>query len=424
MRSQDTRNPTRSKLPSPRSHIAQASLGELRPVRARVLPYGRHAITEDDIQAVVRVLRSPWITTGPQVNAFEEAIAAQVGAKHAVAFSSGTAALHAAVFAAGLGPGDEAITTPLTFCATANCVLYQGATPKFADVSSDTLTMDPDCVTKRITGRTKALLPVDYAGHPADVDALLALADRHGLVVIEDACHALGAAWRGKQIGSLSHLTVFSFHPVKHITTGEGGMVTTNNPRSARRLRMFRNHGIESDANLRRAHGEWYYEMRELGYNYRLSDIGCALGISQLRRLESILARRRQIAEAYTAAFRTLEALEIPTVRPDVEPAWHLYPIRLRLERLTGNRKQVFQALRKRRIGVQVHFIPVHLQPYYRNRFGYRRGECPVAEDAYDCLISLPIFPGMTDQDVTDVIDSVREVLQNYGCASARTHEG
>src|SRR3984893_8982569 len=235
------------------------------PVRKTLLPYGRQSIGEDDVQAVVDVLRSDWLTTGPKIGEFEEAFAARVGAKYAVSFSSGTAALHGAAFAAGLEPGDEAITTPLTFAATANCVLYQGATPVFADVSADTLNLDPEKAAARITRRTRAILPVDYAGHPADFDAILRLADRHGLVVIEDACHALGAEYRGKQVGSLAYMTVFSFHPVKHITTGEGGMVTTSDSSLAQTLRRFRNHGINSDARQRQAAGEWHYEMVLLG---------------------------------------------------------------------------------------------------------------------------------------------------------------
>ncbi|MEM4724963.1 MAG: aminotransferase class I/II-fold pyridoxal phosphate-dependent enzyme, partial [Candidatus Hadarchaeum sp.] len=250
-----------------------------RPVRKTLLPYGRQSIDEDDIQAVIEVLRSDWITTGPKVAEFEEAFAEYVGAKYAVSFSSGTAALHGAAFAAALGPGDEAIVTPMTFCATANCVLYQGAKPVFADVCPDTLNIDPEEVACKITPHTKVLLPVDYAGHPADLDPILELADRHRLAVIEDACHALGAEYKGRRVGGISHMTVFSFHPVKHITTGEGGMVTTNDAELARRLRIFRNHGIDSNARQRQAEGQWYYEMVELGYNYRLTDIGCALGL-------------------------------------------------------------------------------------------------------------------------------------------------
>src|SRR5215831_4647488 len=266
------------------------------PVRATFLPYGRQSIDEADIQSVVDVLRSDWLTTGPKVAEFEEMFAARVGARQAVSFSSGTAALHGAAFAAGLKPGDEAITSPMTFAATANCVLYQGATPVFADVSPDTLNLDPEQFERRITANTRAVIPVDYAGHPADLDAIGKIAGDRGLVVIEDACHALGATYRGRTVGSLADMTVFSFHPVKHITTGEGGMVATNNPQLAETLRRFRNHGISSDARQRQSAGQWHYEMVLLGFNYRLTDIVCALGIEQLKKLEANLTRRRQIA--------------------------------------------------------------------------------------------------------------------------------
>jgi perosamine synthetase len=384
------------------------------PVRKTLLPYGRQSISEEDIQAVVEVLRSDWLTTGPRVAEFEEALAAQVGAKFAVAFSSGTAALHGAAFAAGLKPGDEAITSPLTFAATANCVLYQGACPVFADVSPDTLNLDPDRFAERITANTRAVLPVDYAGHPADLDPILALAERHGLTVIEDACHALGAEHRGRRAGSIAHMSVFSFHPVKHLATGEGGMVTTDRADLAESLRRFRNHGISSEARQRQASGQWHYEMVLLGFNYRLTDVACALGLSQLNRLEANLARRREIAARYTAAFRNLPGVLPPGVRPNVNPAWHLYPIRVNLAQLNTNRAHVFRALRGENIGVNVHYIPVHLHPYYRDRFGYRGGEYPVAEAAYEQLISLPMFHGMSDEDVQDVIAAVQKVLNHY----------
>jgi perosamine synthetase len=377
------------------------------PVRKALLPYGRQSISEEDIQSVVDALRSDWLTTGPKVGEFEEALAAWVGAKYAVAFSSGTAALHGAAFAAGLKPGDEAITSPLTFAATANCVLYQGARPVFADVSPDTLNLDPDRFAERITSNTRAVLPVDYGGHPADLDAILALAEQHGLIVIEDACHALGAEYYGRRAGSIAHMSVFSFHPVKQLATGEGGMVTTDRADLAESLRRFRNHGISSDARQRQASGEWHYEMVSLGFNYRLTDIACALGISQLKNLGANLARRRAIAARYSAAFRDVPGVVVPSVRPNVDPAWHLYPIRVNPAQLNTDRAHVFRALRAENIGVNVHYIPVHLHPYYRDRFGYRGGEYPVAEAAYEQLISLPMFHGMTDEDVEDVIHAV-----------------
>src|ERR1700686_373546 len=307
------------------------------PVREKLLPYGWQSLDDADVQAVVEGLKSDWLTTGPKVGEFEERFSAWVEAKHAVSFSSGTAALHAAAFAAGLGPGDEAIATPMTFCATANCVLYQGAKPVFADVSADTLNLDPGEVAKKLSSRTKAILAVDYAGHPADLDALLAVTQQRGIPLIEDACHALGANYRGQRVGGIADMTVFSFHPVKHLTTGEGGMVTTNDATRAETLRRFRNHGISSDSRQRQASGQWYYEMVLLGFNYRLTDVACALGLSQLKRLDANLARRREIAARYTAAFGNLPGIIPPGVRPDIKPAWHLYPIRVKSAELNAD---------------------------------------------------------------------------------------
>jgi perosamine synthetase len=384
------------------------------PVREKLLPYGRQSIEEADIRAVVEVLRSDWLTTGPKVDEFEAAFAARAGAKQAVSFTSGTAALHAAAFAAGLKSDDEAITTPLTFAATANCVLYCGATPVFAEVTDDTLNLDPEQIAAKITPKTRAILPVDYAGHAAELNAIVDIAQKHGLIVIEDACHALGAEYGGRRVGSIADMTVFSFHPVKHVTTGEGGMVTTNDLKLAETLRRFRNHGISTDARQRHKTGQWHYEMVLLGFNYRLPDIGCALGLEQLKRLDGNLARRREIAAAYTRAFREIPGVIPPGVRPEANPAWHLYPIRLDLAKLTVDRGQIFRALRAENIGVNVHYIPVHTHPYYRERFGYKGGEFPVAETAYERLISLPMFHAMTDQDVADVIQAVGKVVCHY----------
>src|ERR1700722_14500430 len=389
------------------------------PVRETLLPYGRQTIDEDDIKAVVEVLRSDWLTTGPKVAGFEEAFAVRVGAAHAVSFTSGTAALHAAAFAAGLKSGDEAITTPMTFAATANCILYQNATPVFADVCADTLNLDPEQVERKIGPQTRSIFAVDYAGHPADLDAIIELASRKGLTVIEDACHALGAEYCGRRVGGIADMTVFSFHPVKHITTGEGGMVTTNNPKFAETLRRFRNHGISSDARQRQSAGQWHYEMVLLGFNYRLPDIACALGIEQLKKLDVNLTRRREIAARYTAAFRRMPGVIVAAVRPDVNPASHLYPIKMDLEMLRTGRAQIFRALRAENIDVNVHYIPVHLHPYYRERFGYKGGEFPIAECAYSRLISLPMFHGMSDRDTDDVIEAVRKVVSFYSGAES-----
>jgi len=385
-----------------------------RPVRSTLLPYGHQMIDDEDIAAVVQVLKSDWITTGPKVAEFEGAFAALVGSKYAVSLSSGTAALHAAAYAAGLESGDEVITTPMTFCATANCALYRGATPVFADVSADTLNIDPNEIAARITNKTKAIIPVDFAGHPADLDPILELAEEMSLIVIEDACHALGAEYKGQSVGSICDMTVFSFHPVKHITTGEGGMVSTDDEEKAARMRRFRNHGIAGDARQRQAKGQWYYEMADLGYNYRLTDIGCALGLSQMRKLEGNLSRRRRIADLYRAGLKDIPGIILPAVRNDVLPAWHLYPIRFNPSSFRAGRADIFAALRAENIGVNVHYIPVHTHPYYRQRFGYKGGEYPVAEAAYETLISLPMFHAMSDEDVQDVIEAVERVFRWY----------
>lgn len=385
-----------------------------RPVRSTMLPYGRQQVSDGDIEAVAAVLRSDWLTTGPAVAEFERRCAASAGAAHGVAVSSGTAALHAAMRALQITPGDEVIVPAITFAASANCVRYEGATPIFADVEADTLLVDPRSVAASITSRTRAIVAVDYAGQPADYDALQPLADAHGLSLVADACHALGGGLRGRPVGSLARLTCFSFHPVKHVTTGEGGMVTTGDPDLAARIRVFRNHGITTDHHQRDLEGAFYYEMTELGFNYRLSDIQCALGIQQLQRLPQFIARRREIAARYAAAFATLSGVSPLHVRPEAEHAYHLYVVRLDLEALRVDRGEIFRALRAENIGVNVHYIPVHLHPYYRQTLGTREGMCPVGERAYERLLSLPMFPAMTDRDLDDVISAVSKVVSYY----------
>ncbi len=380
----------------------------------KLIPYSRQSIDEDDVQAVVEVLRSDWLTTGPMVEKFEQAVADFVGAKHAVAVSSGTAALHCAMYAAGIGSGDEVILPPMTFVATANAVVFQGGTPVFADVDPDTLLINPAEVEKKITPKTKAIIAVDYAGQPCDYDALRAIADRHHLILVADACHSLGAEYKGRKVGTLADLTAFSFHPVKHITTGEGGMVVTGNAEYAEKMRRFRNHGITTDHKQRTEDGTWHYEMTDLGYNYRLTDFQCALGLSQLKKLPGWISKRRSIAEEYDRALA-----EIPTVRPlralqDRKHAYHLYVIKLDLERLHTDRLSVFDSLRRNGIGANVHYIPVHLQPFYQKKYGTKRGQCPVAEAAYEGLLSLPVFPRMTERDVGDVIMSVVQILNAH----------
>lgn len=375
------------------------------------IPYGHQWIDETDIQAVVDVLRSEWLTTGPIVPKLEEAFAAYVGAKYAVAVSSGTAALHAAMYAVGVGPGDEVILPPMTFVATANAVVFQGATPVFADVEADTLLIDPHQVQEKVTPRTKAIIAVDYAGQPCDYDTLRSLAGKHGLALVDDGCHALGARYKGRNVGTLADLTVFSFHPVKHITTGEGGMITTDDSNLAERMRRFRNHGIDSDHASRAEQGTWYYEMTDLGYNYRITDFQCALGLSQLEKLPSFLKRRRDIAHQYDKALTTWPRLSPLRIRGDCIHGYHLYVIKV--DKAAGiSRCELFHRLREAGIGVNVHYIPVHLHPFYRQRFGTGEGLCPVSEEAYEGIVSLPLFPGMTDRDVERVVlELKRKVL-------------
>ena len=384
------------------------------PVRPTLLPYGRQSIDDADVDAVVRVLRSDWLTTGPMVAEFERRTAAAVGAQHGVAVTSGTAALHAAARALKLQAGDEVIVPAITFAATANCVLYEGATPVFADVDPDTLLIDPRSVAERITARTRAIIAVDYAGQPADYEALQRLADAHGLTLVADACHALGARLNGRPAGTLAQLTCFSFHPVKHITTGEGGMVTTDDESLAAHMRRFRNHGITTDHRQREAQGAYYYEMAELGYNYRLTDIQCALGLRQVEALPRFLARRRELAARYDRGFAGMRGVQPLVVRPGVEHAYHLYVIRIDREALRTNRIEIFRALRAENIGVNVHYLPVYLHPYYRERFGYSEGLCPAAEHAYERILSLPMFPDMSDADADDVIGAVAKVVGYY----------
>ena len=384
-----------------------------RPARPALLPYGWQAIDEDDVQAALAVLRGGRLTTGPRVAEFERAVAAAVGAAHAVAVSSGTAALHAAAFAGGIGPGDEVIVPALTFAASANAVLYQGGIPVFADVRGDTLNVDPADVAARLTGRTRAIVAVDYAGQPADLDALGALARDRGLALIEDAAHALGAEYRGRRVGALADLTAFSFHPVKHITTGEGGLVTTASRELAARLRRFRNHGLETEYGERHERGDEYSPMVELGYNYRLTDLQCALGLSQLTRLEQFLKRRAELAQRYRMELAGQPGLLLPAVATDVRHAWHIFPVLLQPERLRADRRTILAALRAENIGVAVHYVPVYWHPYYQAR-GYGRGLCPRAEWAFERLLTLPLFPAMTDEDADDVLAAVRKVLGHY----------
>lgn len=384
------------------------------PVRAEVLPYARQWIDEADIEAVVQVLRSDWLTTGPKVTEFEEAFAQFVGAKEAIAVSNGTAALHAAMYALGIGPGDEVIVPPMTFAASANCVIYQGGRPVFADVNPDTLLIDPAKVQARITTKTKAIMAVDYAGQACDYDALQAISRRHSLPLVADACHALGGRYKGRSVGTLADLNTFSLHPAKHITTGEGGVITTNNSELAQRMRIFRNHGITTDHRQRAEQGSWFYEMVDLGYNYRLTDFQCALGFSQLQKLPGWVKRRQEIAQRYDAALAEIPAVIPLQTQPGVSHVYHLYVIKLNLGELQVGRDKIFAALRAEGIGVNVHYIPVHFHPYYRRQLGTKAKLCPVAETAYEQILTLPLFPGMNHQDTEDVITALAKVIKAY----------
>ncbi|WP_235356969.1 UDP-4-amino-4,6-dideoxy-N-acetyl-beta-L-altrosamine transaminase [Bacillus alveayuensis] len=383
-------------------------------VRLTYLPYGRQWIDEEDIAAVVEVLRGDYLTTGPYVSEFEQAVAQYVGAKYAVAFSNGTAALHGACFAAGIGKGDEVITTPMTFAASANCVLYQGGTPIFADIDARTYNIDPNKIEEKITDKTKAIIPVDFTGQPVELDRILEIAQKHHLVVIEDAAHALGATYKGRKVGSISDMTMFSFHPVKHITSGEGGIITTNNEEYYEKLLQFRSHGIiREKEKLNEYHGPWYYEMQFLGYNYRITDIQAALGTSQLKKIDKFIEFRRKYVAMYNKAFQDIDEVITPFQHEDGESSWHLYIIRLNLDKLTASRREIFEALQQQNIGVNVHYIPVHLQPYYQ-QLGYQKGICPKAEKLYEEIITLPLFPAMSEEDAHDVIKAVKRTIDYY----------
>ncbi|EOP49014.1 UDP-4-keto-6-deoxy-N-acetylglucosamine 4-aminotransferase [Bacillus cereus VDM053] len=388
-----------------------------KPVRETYLPYGQQQIDEYDIQAVVDVLKGDFLTTGPMVQQFEEAIAKYVGAKYAVSFSNGTAALHAACYAAGITEGDEVITTPMTFVASANCILYQGGQPVFADIDNETYNISPKSIEEMITNKTKAIIPVHFTGQPVELEAIQKIAKENNLIIIEDAAHALGATYKNKKIGSIGDMTMFSFHPVKHITTGEGGVITTNNPLFYEKLVQFRTHGIERNPHkLLENHGPWYYEMQFLGYNYRITDIQAALGISQLSKLDSFIKIRKKYVDIYNKEFSSLSEIIIPKQLPQTSSSWHLYIIRLNTKLLKCNRKEVYEALQRENIGVNVHYIPVHLQPFYQ-KLGFEKGICPQAENVYEEIITLPLFPKMTEADVWDVIQAVRKVLSFYSVA-------
>ena len=378
----------------------------------RYLPYGHQTVDDDDVDAVARVLRSEYLTTGPEVEAFEAALVEESGASFAAAVNSGTSALHAGYAAIGVGPGAEIVTSPMTFAATGNAALYLGARPVFVDIDPSTGLIDPLLVEGAITGRTRAIVAIDYAGLPADYDALRRIADEHDLKLVADAAHSLGATDSGRPVGTLADVTALSFHPVKLITTGEGGAVLTNDAAVHARVLQFRSHGmVYEQSRMSHDEGPWYMEMQGLGFNYRMTDIQCALGRSQLSKLPGFLARRRAIADRYDRDLSSVSGLELPGRREGAESAWHLYVVRVSD---AARRRAFFEALRRCGIGVQVHYLPVYRHPYYQD-LGYARGLCPRAEDFYARALSLPIFPGLTDGDIERVIETVtavaREVL-------------
>ncbi|OPX85000.1 MAG: UDP-4-amino-4,6-dideoxy-N-acetyl-beta-L-altrosamine transaminase [Pelotomaculum sp. PtaB.Bin104] len=380
----------------------------------KIYTYGKQTITAADIKAVVKVLKSDFLTQGPAVQAFEEAICAYTGASFAVAVANGTAALHLAALAAGVAEGVEAITSPITFVASSNCVLYCGGTVNFADIESDTACIDPLEIERQITDRTKVLIPVHFAGQPCDMEQIALIARKHNLTVIEDAAHAIGTSYKGSKTGdcTYSDMTIFSFHPVKTITTGEGGVITTNDEKLYKKLTLLRTHGITKDqTELTRNDGPWYYEMHLLGYNYRMSDIQAALGISQLQRLEEFVTRRREIVEMYHDQLTGDDRFGFLRERDGAVSAFHLCPLIINFNIVKKNKTLIFNELKEAGLHLQVHYIPVHMQPYYQN-MGFRRGEYPRAEAYYDSAVSLPLYPLLKDSDIKRIVKIVRKVIR------------
>ncbi len=387
-----------------------------RPVRSEKIYYGRQWIDEDDINAVVETLRSNYITCGPKVTEFERELAEYTGAKYAVAVSNGTAALHCACIAAGIGPGDEVITTPMTFAASANCALYCGARPVFADIDPETYNIDPRSIREKVTEKTKAIVAVDFTGQAVEYDEIRKICEEHDLIFIEDAAHSLATSYKGKKIGSVADMSTFSFHPVKTITGGEGGAITTNDEDLYNKLVLAHAHGITHDENMMEGaphEGIWYYEQISLGFNYRITDFQAALLLSQLKKLDCFAARRKEIVKIYNDEFKDLDGIILQKDIPDSDTCRHLYIIRLDLDKLTCTRRQFFDAMSAENVQCQIHYIPVYWFPYYQH-MGYERGLCPNAERIYEGIMSIPLYPKMSEQDVADVIHAVKKVIENY----------
>lgn len=386
------------------------------PVRDTKLFYGHQCIDENDVKAVSEVLVSDYLTCGPKVSELEEKLAAYCGCKYAVAVSNGTAALHCACIAAGLKPGDEVITTPLTFAASANCVLYVGATPVFADVNPETYNINPESIKAHITDKTKAVIAVDFTGQCVENEKIRAICDEYNLIFIEDAAHAIGSSYKGKKVGSLADMTCFSFHPVKTITSGEGGAITTNNEEFHKKLVLAHTHGITHDEDLMEDaphEGPWYYEQISLGYNYRLTDIQSALLISQLEKLEFFKKKRQEIVKKYNDAFSQIPEIIVQKEIPESDTCRHLYIIRLNLDKLKCTRREFFDAMSAENIQCQVHYVPTYLFPYYRH-LGYKEGLCPNAEEIYKGILSIPLYPTLSEKDTDDVIEAVKKIVDYY----------
>ena len=386
----------------------------------KFIPYGHQWIEEDDIEEVVAVLKSDWITTGPKIAEFEDALCRYIGTKYAVAVNSGTSALDIAVQTLNLPAGSEVITTPFTFVGTSNAILYNNLKPVFADIEKETRNINPEEVRKKITKKTKVIIYVDYAGQPCDIEELKEIADEHDLFLIEDACHAIGAEYKAKKIGNFADMTVFSFHPVKHMTTGEGGAVVTNNKVFYERLKILRNHGIDKSA-LDRFGPEagWAYDLKLLGRNYRITDFQAALGISQLKKLDRFIRRRAEIVKMYNEAFEAISEIETPVVLPYVKPAWHIYTVLL--NRI--NRDDFFGKMREKGIGVNVHYIPIYSFSYYQEQFDFSPTEFPVTEDVFSKIVTLPLFPKMEDEETTYVINTVKETIARIKKAEGKGGE-
>lgn len=386
------------------------------PVRETKIYYGKQWIDENDIYAVDEVLRSDYVTCGPKTQELERSLEQYTGARHAVAVSNGTAALHCACMAAGIGAGDEVITTPLTFAASANCALYCGAKPVFADVEEDTYNIDPKSIEDKVTDKTKAVVAVDFTGQAVKHREIREICDRHHLIFIEDAAHAIATTYNGVQVGNLADITTFSFHPVKTITGGEGGAVLTNSDELYQKIQLVHTHGITHDPVLMEEpvhEGPWYYEQIMLGYNYRITDIQAALIVSQMKKLDQFKARRKKIVKMYDEAFAQIPEIIVQKEITESDTCRHLYIIRLDTEKLSCTRREFFDAMSAENVQCQIHYVPVYWFPYYQ-KLGYKKGLCPVAEEVYKGIMSIPLYPKMTDQDVSDVIHAVTKVVENY----------